>query len=147
MELKIFAERLTELIFDSKMTARDVAKEVDIGKTTIYEYLSGNKMPTLGNLIKLADYFNCSTDYLLGLEEESIETTFYKCKPFPERFRAMLDYFDISRYRLEKMTGIAESVLYYWAKGQKTPTVESLVTVCEKLGCRLDFFLGRSNER
>lgn len=147
MELKIFAERLTELIFDSKMTARDVAKDVGIGKTTIYEYLSGNKMPTLGNLIKLADYFNCSTDYLLGLEEESIDKTFLQRKPFPERFRAMLDYFDISRYRLEKMTGIAESVLYYWAKGQKTPTVESLVTVCEQLGCRLDFFLGRSNER
>ncbi|MGN0788403.1 MAG: helix-turn-helix domain-containing protein [Christensenellales bacterium] len=147
MELKIFAERLTELIFDSKKTARDVAREVGIGKTTIYEYLSGNKMPTLGNLIKIADYFGCSTDYLLGLEEESIETSFYKCKPFSERFRAMLKYFDISRYRLEKMTGIAESVLYYWAKGQKTPTVDSLVTVCEKLNCRLDFFLGRSDEQ
>lgn len=147
MDLKIFAERLTELIFDSKKTARDVAKQAGIGKTTIYEYLSGNKMPTLGNLIKLADYFNCSTDYLLGLEEESIDTAFLQRPPFHEQFESMLDYFDISRYKLEKMTGIAESVLYYWAKGQKTPTVESLVSVCEKLNCRLDFFIGRSNER
>ncbi|MGN0788295.1 MAG: helix-turn-helix domain-containing protein [Christensenellales bacterium] len=61
MELKIFAERLTDLIFDSKKVARDIAREIGIGKTTIYEYLSGNKMPTLNNLIKIADYFNCST--------------------------------------------------------------------------------------
>ncbi|MGN0788298.1 MAG: helix-turn-helix domain-containing protein [Christensenellales bacterium] len=88
-----------------------------------------------------------STDYLLGLEEESIDKTFLQRKPFAEQFRAMLDYFDVSRYRLEKMTGIAESVLYYWAKGQKSPSVESLVIVCEKLGCRLDFFLARSHER
>ncbi len=147
MNLSIFAERLSELIFDSKKTARDVAGEMAIGKTTVYEYLSGQKMPTLRNLVKLADYFGCSTDYLLGLEQEQTELTFAPCKPFPERFQEILQYFAISRYRLEQITGIAESALYYWAKGQKSPTVENVLLVCEKLDCRVDFFIGRSNVR
>lgn len=147
MNLSIFADRLSELIFDSKKTARDVAKETVIGKTTVYEYLSGQKMPTLHNLVKLADYFGCSTDYLLGLEQEQTESTFQVCKPFHERFQEVLQYFAISRYRLEQMTGIAESALYYWAKGQKCPTIENILLVCEKLDCRVDFFIGRSNVR
>lgn len=147
MNLSIFAERLSELIFDGKKTAREVAKETAMGKTTVYEYLSGQKMPTLRNLVKLADYFSCSTDYLLGLEHEQANFTFQVCKPFPERFQEVLQYFEISRYRLEQMTGIAESALYYWAKGQKCPTVENILLVCEKLDCRVDFFIGRSNVR
>ena len=147
MNLTIFADRLSELIFDCKKKARDVAKETAIGKTTIYEYLSGQKMPTLRNLIKLADYFDCSTDYLLGLEPEQAKLTFQVCKPFSARFEEVLQYFAISRYRLEQMTGIAESALYYWAKGKKCPTVENILLVCEKLDCRVDFLIGRSNVR
>ena len=147
MNLSSFADRLSELIFDCKKKVREVAKETGISKTTVYEYLSGQKMPTLCNLVKLADYFNCSTDYLLGLEQEQTEQTFQTRKPFPERFQEVLQYFKITRYRLQEMTGIAESALYYWAKGQKSPNLENILLVCEKLDCRVDFFIGRSNAR
>ena len=147
MNLSIFADRLSELIFDKKKSVREVAKDTSVGKSTVYEYLSGQKMPTLRNLIKLADYFSCSTDYLLGLEEEQNKLVFQSCKPFFERFEEVLHYFEITRYRLEKMTGIAESLLYYWAKGQKVPTIDNILLVCETLDCRVDFFVGRSNER
>ena len=138
-----------EVLTAEKAKAEDLFQELleVIGKTTVYEYLSGQKMPTLHNLVKLADYFGCSTDYLLGLEQEQTESTFQVCKPFHERFQEVLQYFAISRYRLEQMTGIAESALYYWAKGQKCPTIENILLVCEKLDCRVDFFIGRSNVR
>ena len=144
MDLSVFSERLSELIFDSKKVARDVAKDIGIGKTTIYEYLSGNKMPSLQNLIKIADYFNCSTDYILGLENEIYDTTFNECKSFHERFDKVLKAYGVTRYKLEKQTGIAESALYYWAKGKKLPTVESLITVCKTLDCRFDYLIGRT---
>ncbi len=147
MNLSIFSERLSELIFDINKIGREIAKDIGIGKTTIYEYLSGNKMPSLSNLIKIADYFNCSLDYLLGLESEQENLTFNPCKPFSVRFNEVLKYFDITRYKLEKLTGISESALYYWAKGQRTPTIEKIVLICKKLDCRVDFFVGRSDLR
>lgn len=147
MNLSVFAERLSDLIFDNNEIARNIAKEVGIGKTTIYEYLSGNKMPTLINLVKLADYFNCSTDYLLGLEPEQFEQSFNKCKSFSERFNEVLTQLNVTRYKLEQLTGIAESALYYWAKGKRIPTIEKIILVCDKLDCRVDFFIGRSNVR
>lgn len=145
MDLPVFAERLSELIFDSEKNAREVAKEIGVSKTTIYEYLSGAKMPSLSNLIKLADYFQCAIDYLLGLEPERPALVFQPCKAFPARFEEVLKHFGITRYKLEQLTGISESTLYYWAKGQKTPNAESLILVCKKLDCRVDFLVGRSN--
>lgn len=147
MNLPIFSERLSELIFDSGKNAREIAKEIGISKTTLYEYLSGEKMPSLNNLIKLAEYFHCATDYLLGLEVEQSALIFKPCKPFPVRFQEALKFFELTRYKLEGLTGISESTLYYWAKGQKSPTVDSLLLVCKKLDCRFDFFIGRSDLR
>lgn len=145
MNLSLFAERLSDLIFDSGKNSREIAKEIGIGKSTIYEYLSANKMPTLQNLIKLADYFGCSIDFLFGQDDYESKGKFITPAPFPARFKEMLDYFNISRYKLEKLTGISESVLYYWAKGDKTPSIESIVHVCEVLDCSIDFFIGRTN--
>ena len=145
MNLEIFADRLSDLIFDSKKSVTEVANEMGINKSTLYEYLLRERIPRLSSIVKIADYFNCSTDFLLGLEDEISGLVFKECKPFPEQFKEILSYFNISRYRLQKMTGLAESVLFYWSKGQKTPTLESVLLVCEKLDCRVDFFIGRSD--
>ena len=57
----------------------------------------------------------------------------------------LLKYFDISRYKLEKMTGISQSTLYYWSINKTVPTVDSLLTISKCLNCSLDFILGRTN--
>lgn len=143
MELKLFAERLEELIFEKGKPTRFIAKEMGIGKTALYDYLSGKKMPTLLNLIKITDYFSCSTDFILGLENESYETSFLPFKGIDKSLPKVLAQFNLTRYKLEKLTGVSESTLYYWAKGQKLPSVEKIVAICEKLDCSVDFFLGR----
>ena len=143
MDLKLFAERLDELIFDKNIKVIDFAKQAGISKSTVYEYVSGKKVPTLKNLIKMADYFNVSTDYLLGIEKDVYTKTFKKCEDFSIRFNKILENFSISRYKLERLTGISESVLYYWAKGKTVPTVESLLTVCNALNCSFDSLIGR----
>lgn len=145
MDLAVFSERLADLIFETGKIARDVAPEIGISKSTIYEYLSGTKMPTLQNLIKIADFFNCSADYLFGREEFVNGVTYKQCKAFSERFKEILAYYKLSRYKLEKLTGISESVLYYWAKGDKTPSVERIIHVCTLLDCSIDFFIGRTD--
>ncbi len=145
MDLKVFSERLYELIFESKKTNKDVVKESGVAKSSLYEYLKGNKMPTINNLIKLADYFKVTTDFLVGLEEESFTSEFLKTKPFAERFNEVLSECKISRYKIEKDTPLAESTLYYWSKGKTNePTIEKLLEICSALNCSLDYLLGRT---
>ena len=68
MNFEVFADRLSDLIFDSEKPVTEVAKEVGVNKSTLYEYLLCEREPRIYNLVKIADYFNCSIDYLLGLE-------------------------------------------------------------------------------
>lgn len=145
MDLKVFSERLSELIFESKKSNKDVAKESGVAKSSLYEYFKGNKMPTIKSLIKLADYFKVSTDFLVGLEEECFTNEFLKTKPFAERFNEVLSEYKISRYKVEKSTPLSESTLYYWAKGKTSaPTLEKLIEICTILNCSLDYLLGRT---
>lgn len=48
----------------------ELGKIVGVGKTTISNYETGYSVPDLETLIKLADYFGVTTDYLLGRSDK-----------------------------------------------------------------------------
>jgi len=53
------------------LTAYRVAKDTKIPQTIVYEWASGKREPAqLEHLKKLADYLDCSVDYLLGRTDE-----------------------------------------------------------------------------
>ena len=145
MNLILFAEKLKELILEKDGKISIFIQNIKISKTAVYEYLTGNKEPTVKNLLQIANYFNCSIDFLIGIEVENYSQSFLDCPPFSQRLNELLKYFDISRYKLEKMTGISQSTLYYWSINKTVPTVDSLLTISKCLNCSLDFILGRTN--
>ena len=62
-----FVERLKTLRAQSKLTQAKVYNDIGISQT-LYEYYESEKhssIPTYKNLILLANYFDCSIDYLL----------------------------------------------------------------------------------
>lgn len=61
-----FAERLSELQAQRRLGRRDVFKPTGISQTAYHRYVSGEREPTTSALLALADFFNVSTDYLLG---------------------------------------------------------------------------------
>lgn len=141
-----FRERLNELMFDNNFSKQQLADKIGCGSSTVYHYLSGSKMPAVDILIKLADCFNCSVDYLIGLESEYYSQTFLPCPPFCERIPYLCEKYEISRYALQKKTGLSESVLYYWVKGKSQPTIENIIKIAKALNCSVDFVLGRTKE-
>lgn len=59
---------LKELRIKNKMYQKDVAKILGIERTTYVKYETGVTEPDIKTLIKLADIFNVTLDYLLGRE-------------------------------------------------------------------------------
>lgn len=51
---------------NAKLTQRELANKVNIPKTNIGHYEIGITQPSIENLCKLADFFGCSVDYLIG---------------------------------------------------------------------------------
>ncbi len=48
----------------------DLGAETNMAPTTIHRYLSGGRTPDLPNLMRLADFFDVSLDWLLGISGE-----------------------------------------------------------------------------
>lgn len=65
-----FNERLKQLRQQEGLTQRELAKSIEVGRTTISEYESGKIVPKQEGLLKLANYFNVSVDYLTGVSDE-----------------------------------------------------------------------------
>ncbi|NSL25467.1 helix-turn-helix domain-containing protein [Lactococcus petauri] len=67
----MFYERLQLLAKKNKKSLNQIEKELELPKNTLYNYKKNS--PTTDRLNALAKYFNVSTDYLLGREEEKID--------------------------------------------------------------------------
>ena len=64
--MEIFAQRLKALRQGRKKTQSDMAELLGIRLRAYQYYESATYYPEIPNLIKLADYFGVTTDYLLG---------------------------------------------------------------------------------
>ncbi|OXT13387.1 transcriptional regulator [Streptococcus sp. KR] len=62
----MFIERLKKLRKKEKLTQKDIATFLNISQPAYQQFESGKKKMNLETMEKLADYFNVSTDYLLG---------------------------------------------------------------------------------
>ena len=68
--------RLKDLREDHDLKQEDVAKILNISQTNYSKYELGKINIPINSLIVLADFYNTSIDYLLGITNES--------KPYPK---------------------------------------------------------------
>lgn len=64
-----FAKRLRQLRKEKGLTQEELGNIFGLAKTTIAGYEKGGKEPKYEILVKIAEYFNVNTDYLLGLSD------------------------------------------------------------------------------
>lgn len=69
--MSVFAEQLKRIRQERKLSQEDLAQELFISRQAISKWENGEATPDMENLIKLADIFGTSLDYLiLGKEPE-----------------------------------------------------------------------------
>ncbi len=62
-------KRIKELREYKKTTQKDLAKAIGTDQTRIAKWEKGQIEPDCDTIVKVADYFNVSTDYLLGRKD------------------------------------------------------------------------------
>lgn len=68
--------RLKEIRKDKDLTQEDIAKVLSTSQVQYSRYEMGIRLLPIDKLVILADFYNVSTDYLLGLTNER--------KPYPK---------------------------------------------------------------
>lgn len=70
------AKRLKQIRIEKKLSQNEVALGIGVDISSISYWESGRYEPKATYIYRLANFFNVSSDYLLGLEDESGRKTY-----------------------------------------------------------------------
>ena len=68
------AERLIQLRKSKKLTQRELAAVLGLERTTYVKYEKGGIQPPNDMIVKLSEFFDVTSDYLLGITADVLET-------------------------------------------------------------------------
>ena len=66
LPVKDFASNLRAVMQESNTTQYKIEKQLKISGASMYNWLFGKSLPSIENLVKLAEFMDVSVDYLLG---------------------------------------------------------------------------------
>lgn len=73
-EQVLLGKRLKRLRKDKKLTQEQLGRKINVTKVSISGYENGNRSPDTETLQKIADFFDVTTDYLLGRSDNPVLT-------------------------------------------------------------------------
>ncbi len=68
--MEVFAQHLKTLRKERRLMSKEIAEYMGVGQRAYLYYESATHYPDIPGLIKLADLFGVSADYLLGRSDE-----------------------------------------------------------------------------
>ena len=144
--LSKLSERLKFLMLDHDNIKSDaLGKITEISGSTIRSLLRGEALPSLATAIKLADFFECSLDFLAGKVEIDRKVTPRPLPPFYENLRKVMKERNITRYYLtHKTSDIRDSHFSNWIQGEQ-PKLITVCTLSKHLDVSLDYLVGRTD--
>ena len=142
----MFSIALKELRENKKLSQKQLAADLHISQSTVGMWESGKREPNFEMLTKLAEYFNVSTDYLIG----NLDT------PTPKTLDEQFLFYDIYKSlclkngetvsRVAEKLNIQKSNVTAWKNGG-VPRADVLMNIAEYFGCSVDYLLGRDQEQ
>lgn len=140
-----FRRVLNELIEEKGLSLKELSQELNISYFVLLKWKNHCRNLKLDSLLKLADYFNCSIEFLCGKTNTFLNYIPNRCCPkFGERIDHILKKCNKTTYQLFKNTSIKNSQYYYWKHGAE-PLLTSLEAIAQYLGVTIDYLVGREN--
>lgn len=65
----VVAQRIKDLMKSEKLTQMALAHAINVGQSSVSDWLNSKSEPSIESLWKLADFFDVSVDYLIGRKE------------------------------------------------------------------------------
>ena len=77
---KEFSVRLKQLRQKNKWTQQELAKKIQVTKETLYRYEKNQLPPSYDSVVRLAELFDVSIDYLMGWTDQPVSEEMKKQK-------------------------------------------------------------------
>lgn len=137
-----FPERLKALRKEAGLTQKEVAKKLQMSQPQYARTENGGRKPNGETLEKFADFFNVSTDYLLGKTQPRTELSV-----FPERLRQLRIETDLTQQELAKNLNVSQQIIGLWERGERKPKIEAITNIAEYFNVSPKYLIGETNNR
>ncbi len=137
-----FQERLQDLLVENGLSRLQLAKKIGISFETLNGYFNKDFYPELSVAVKIANYFDCSLQYLMGLTDEY--KNFDKNNlTFAQNLKNLITENHVSAERLMKSLNMSEANYYRWKNNENKPAMQSLIAIAKFFDVSLDYLVGR----
>lgn len=142
--LSNFVDILNDYIAKEDISINEFSKRIGIAERAVAKWMTMQYVPSINSVIKVADFFNCSIDYLFGLSENPTISLSERKEEFITRYDILRSKESLSSYKLAKECNFQQTMVSKWRRG-KYPKTETLIKLAEYLGCSIDYLVGRSD--
>ena len=152
MYLETFSKRLKDLMEWEDVSVRALSMAIQSDRKGIRGWLQGQYFPRWDALIKLADYFKVSVDFLVGLDERNepeYEETFKSVTKedvkasFLNRLKEFMQSNNLTIYAIAKGTQLDQKPVKNWLVKGSMPETLTLIRLARLMKCGIDVLLGR----
>ena len=137
-----FQERLQELLIENDLSRLQLSKRIDISFETLNGYFNKDFYPELSIAIKIANYFKCSLDYLMGLSQD-FNNQEKNDLSFCETIKKLTKEKNISIEKLMKAIDMGETNFYRWQRGNNNPAMTSIIAIAKYFDVSIDYLVGK----
>ncbi|MFS1516340.1 helix-turn-helix domain-containing protein [Bacillus sp. SCS-151] len=113
--MKVLGERIRSLRLSQGFSQKEVAHAIGVSNVQLSRYESGDRKPDAETIKDLADFFDVSTDYLLGRADNPVSLALVK----QEDHKESLFFFDQKSITEEEAQALNDHLKYLRAIAKK----------------------------
>ncbi len=146
---KAFQDRFIELVSDLEIkTKTEIASTINITYATFSKIYNYGIFPTVPLLIRIADFFNVSIDYLIGNTDNDTFIKAERTKTFQERLYELRIESNIPTiYKLAELIHIHRNNIAQWNNHNSIPLIDDVELIADYFNVSIDYLLGRTDDR
>jgi len=142
-----FQKRFKSLLEESDYSRSEIAKLIPLSQSTLSNALTYGIIPSTKTLIKIADFFDISINFLLGKTDTE---DFYKSSSpasFLSRFESLCSEKEVTHYKVAADCLFDKSNISRWISKGFLPELEILELLCDYFNVSPDYLLGRTEDK
>ncbi|ALU14495.1 HTH domain-containing protein [Eubacterium limosum] len=136
--------KIKELRKKHGLSQADLAKKLGTTTAAIGMWESGKRHPQRANLMKLAEIFNVSTDYLIGYIGEPTPYSPSQKPNLGERLAELRKHFSVTQSQIATILEVDRSTIANYETSGITPPLDKLILLANFYGTSLDYLVGRT---
>ena len=141
----IFQKRFNDIINETDYKRAELSKLIPISQSSLSNALSYGIIPSVKTLIRVADFFDISINFLLGKTDEENFIKSSTVTTFHQRFESLCAEKEVTHYKVASDCLFDKSSISKWFSKNFIPELEILELLCDYFNVSLDYLLGRTD--